>query len=56
MEATGEEVSVDVGKTGQFDVVVDGQVVAQRTGGFFTKAFLNGGWPTSEDVVAERRS
>jgi hypothetical protein len=40
------------GKLGQFDVVVDGKVVASRTGNAFTK-LLGGGWPDPEAVIAK---
>ena len=39
------------GKPGQFDVVVDGKVIASR-GGSMLKKLLGGGWPDPEDVVA----
>lgn len=38
------------GRSGQFDVVCDGDVVATREGGFFSK-LLFGGWPDPEGVV-----
>lgn len=38
------------GKLGQFDVVVDGQVVASRGGNMLSK-MLGGGWPDPDDVV-----
>ena len=40
------------GKLGQFDVVVDGKVVASRGGNVFTK-LVGGGWPDPEDVIAK---
>lgn len=40
------------GKLGQFDVVVDGQVIASRGGNLLTKV-LGGGWPDPADVVAK---
>ena len=40
------------GKLGQFDVVVDGKVVARRGGNVFTK-LLGGGWPEPADVIAK---
>lgn len=39
------------GKPGQFDVVVDGQVIASRGGSRLEKA-LGGGWPDPEEVIA----
>ena len=44
------EVPLIEGKTGQFDVIVDGEVIASRDGGFFNKLFRKG-WPAPEDVV-----
>jgi hypothetical protein len=40
------------GKLGQFDVVVDGEVVASRNGGMM-KRLLGGGWPDPAEVVAK---
>ena len=39
------------GKTGQFDVVVDGKVIASRGGNLLSK-MLGGGWPDPEQVIA----
>ena len=39
------------GDVGQFDVVVDGEVVARRQGGLLQRV-LGGGWPDPEDVIA----
>ncbi len=38
------------GKSGQFDVVVDGKVIASR-GGSMLKRILGGGWPDPEEVI-----
>ena len=38
------------GKPGQFDVVVDGKVIASR-GGSMMKRLLGGGWPDPDEVV-----
>ena len=40
------------GKPGQFDVEVDGQVVATR-GGNLLQRVLGGGWPEPADVIAK---
>ena len=40
------------GKLGQFDVVVDGRVIASRGGNVLQKMF-GGGWPDPEDVIAK---
>ena len=38
------------GKTGQFDVVVDGQKIAERGGNFITRSF-GAGYPDLASVV-----
>jgi hypothetical protein len=38
------------GKTGQFDVVANGQRIASRSGNWFTRRF-GAGYPDLEDVV-----
>ena len=40
------------GKLGQFDVVVDGEVVASRGGSMLKKVF-GGGWPDPDEVIAK---
>ena len=40
-----------MGKSGQYDIVVDGQVVASREGNMLTR-LMGGGWPESGDVLA----
>ena len=40
------------GKLGQFDIVVDGKLVAGRGGNILTK-MIGGGWPDPEDVIAK---
>jgi hypothetical protein len=40
------------GGLGQFDVLVDGEVVASR-GGSMLKRVLGGGWPDPEEVIAK---
>lgn len=42
-----------VGSLGQFDVVVDGQVIASRGGTSLLKRLLGGGFPDAEDVLAK---
>jgi hypothetical protein len=41
---------LEVGSPGQFDVLVDGQVVATRSSSFLAKLF-GGGWPDPRNVV-----
>lgn len=41
-----------IGKLGQFDVLVDGKVIASRGGNMLQKV-LGGGWPDPEDVIAK---
>jgi hypothetical protein len=43
-------VPIEVGKRGQFDVVVDGETIASRQGNILTRA-LGGGWPDEAKVV-----
>ena len=43
------------GEPGQFDVVVDGVVVATRSKKFWDR-LLGGGWPEPSEVVAQLRS
>jgi len=43
-----------VGKSGQFDVIVDGEVVASRGGNALTR-LLGGGWPDPDSVVEALR-
>ena len=46
---------LEVGNPGQFDVLVDGHVIASRGGGFFER-FLGGGWPDPARVVERLRA
>jgi hypothetical protein len=48
---TGVECELAVGALGQFDVLVDGEVIASRAKGFLVRHLLGGGWPDPEDVV-----
>jgi hypothetical protein len=48
-------VELQVGKTGQFDVLADGEVVATKGSGLWAK-LLGGGWPDEEDVVGKLRA
>ena len=41
---------LEKGHGGQFDIIVDGDVVAGRTGGLWKK-LIGGGWPDEEDVI-----
>jgi hypothetical protein len=45
------------GKTGQFEVIADGETVAERGGNWFTRSF-GAGYPDLEGVVEklEKRS
>ena len=40
------------GKTGQFEVIADGETVAERGGNWFTRSF-GAGYPDLESVVEE---
>jgi hypothetical protein len=44
-------VNLQHGDPGQFDVVVDGEVVASRKTGFL-QLLLGSGWPRAADVIA----
>ena len=46
----GIEAVVTPGKTGQFEVLADGETVAQRGGNWFTRSF-GAGYPDLEGVV-----
>ena len=39
------------GQKGQFDVIVDGELIARRGGNFLTRSF-GAGYPDFEEVVA----
>ena len=41
---------LEKGRSGQFDIIVDGDVVAGRTGGLWEK-LIGGGWPDEEAVI-----
>lgn len=51
----GFDADIEVGSTGQFDVLVDGKVVASRSRGFLSR-LLGGGWPDPGAVVKAIRS
>jgi hypothetical protein len=40
-------------QTGQFDVIVDGKVIASRGGNVATRILLGAGFPDPSQVVAE---
>ena len=48
----GIEPEVEPGKTGQFDVIVDGETIAARGGNFLTRKF-GAGYPDFETVVRD---
>ena len=49
-ERLGIEAVTTPGRTGQFDVLADGEKVAERGGNFFTRSF-GAGYPDFEVVV-----
>ena len=51
LRETGVDVEVEPGRFRQFDVLVDGEVVARR-GGNLWRRLLGGGWPDPDAVVA----
>jgi len=54
-DATGVESELEVGAPGRLDVLIDGELVASRGGGFFARLF-GGGWPDPARVIEAVRS
>lgn len=48
----GVEAVVTPGKTGQFEVLADGQIVAERGGNWFTRSF-GAGYPDMDSVMEQ---
>lgn len=48
----GIDAVVTPGKTGQFDVLADGKIVAERGGNWFTRS-LGAGYPDLNNVVEQ---
>jgi len=48
----GTEVVVTPGKTGQFEVLADGERIAERGGNWFTRSF-GAGYPELDNVVEQ---
>jgi len=48
----GIEAVITAGKTGQFDVIADGEKIAERGGNWFTRSF-GAGYPDLETVVEQ---
>jgi hypothetical protein len=48
----GMEAVIRPGKTGQFEVIVDGERIAERGGNWFTRSF-GAGYPDLESVVQQ---
>jgi hypothetical protein len=48
----GMEAVVTAGKTGQFEVMADGETIAERGGNWFTRSF-GAGYPDLESVVEQ---
>ncbi|MGC2528707.1 MAG: hypothetical protein WA639_13230 [Candidatus Acidiferrum sp.] len=51
-ERMGMEAVLTPGKTGQFEVLADGEKVAERGGNWFTRSF-GAGYPDLESVVEQ---
>jgi hypothetical protein len=51
-ERLGVEAEVTPGKTGQFEVIVDGERIAERGGNWFTRSF-GAGYPDLDSIVKE---
>ncbi len=48
----GLEAALVPGKIGQFEVIADGERIAERGGNWFTRS-LGAGYPDPEDVVTQ---
>jgi len=48
----GMDVTVTPGATGQFEVLADGERIAERRGNWFTKSF-GAGYPDLDNVVEQ---
>jgi len=48
----GIEATVTLGATGQFEVLADGERIAERGGNWFTKSF-GAGYPDLDNVVEQ---
>ena len=48
----GIEAVITHGKTGQFEVIVDGEKIAERGGNWFTRSF-GAGYPDLDSVVEQ---
>jgi hypothetical protein len=48
----GMEAVITPGKTGQFEVIVDGERIAERGGNWFTRSF-GAGYPNLNSVVEQ---
>jgi hypothetical protein len=46
------EAVITAGKTGQFEVIADGERIAERGGNWFTRSF-GAGYPDLENVVEQ---
>ena len=44
---------MEPGRTGQFDVLADGDLIASRGGNVITRPLLGAGFPDLEGVIAE---
>jgi hypothetical protein len=53
-DRVGLPVELEKGRQGQFDVIVNGRLVASRKGGLLAK-ILNRLWPDGDDVIAAVR-
>ena len=51
-ERLGLQATMTPGRSGQYEVSVDGEVIASRARGFL-KRLLGGGWPAHEVILRE---
>jgi hypothetical protein len=47
-------VKIEPGKSGQFDILADGELIAARGGNMLTR-LIGGGWPDEQSVVEKLR-
>ena len=47
-------VTLEAGNSGQYDILADGELIAQRDGGLLKKLF-GAGWPVEAEVIAKIR-
>jgi predicted Rdx family selenoprotein len=51
-ERLGLQATMTPGRSGQYEVLVDGEVIATRTRGFWQR-LVGGGWPDHEAILSD---